>query len=173
MIRWNLIHKLALALLLGVMVFPNVTAAWEIVHVSEIAPPGWIVINAPKRSLYYVIDDRIAVRYPIAVPKKGKEWAGEATVNGKYIKPDWVPPPEVKADHPELSDLIPGGAPNNPMGVRAITLDRFEVAIHGTTMKMRRSIGSAASYGCIRMLNEDVVDLFNRISIGTPVLMIP
>ena len=58
------------------------------------------------------------------------------------------------------------------MGTRAITLDRFQVAIHGTTKKMRRSIGTAASYGCIRMLNENVVDLFNRISIGTPVLMI-
>jgi lipoprotein-anchoring transpeptidase ErfK/SrfK len=173
MIRWNIMHKLALAMLPAAMVFPNVTVAWEIVHVSEVALPGWIVINAPKRSLYYMIDNRVAIRYPIAVPKKGKEWAGEAMVNGKYISPDWVPPPEVKADHPELPDRIPGGAPNNPMGARAITLDRFEVAIHGTTMKMRRSIGAAASYGCIRMLNEDVVDLFNRISVGTPVLMIP
>jgi lipoprotein-anchoring transpeptidase ErfK/SrfK len=94
-------------------------------------------------------------------------------VNGKYVNPDWIPPPSVKADHPELPDFIRGGSPNNPMGVRAITLDRYEVAIHGTTRKMRRSIGAAASYGCIRMLNEDVIDLFQRVRIGTPVLMVP
>ena len=148
--------------------------AWEVVNFSSPAPapPGTIVINAPQRKLYFVLDDGAAVRYPIAIPKKGREWSGSATVNGKFVNPDWVPPPCVKADHPELPDFIPGGAPNNPMGARAITLDRFQVAIHGTTKKMRRSIGTAASYGCIRMLNEDVVDLFNRISIGTPVLMI-
>jgi lipoprotein-anchoring transpeptidase ErfK/SrfK len=173
LLRQSPTGKLALAVLLVAVVFPNVTAAWETVHVSQMAPPGWIVISASKRSLYYITDDGVAIRYPIAVPKRGKEWAGEATVNGKYIRPDWVPPPDVKADHPELPNLIRGGAPNNPMGARAITLDRFAVAIHGTTAKMRRSIGTAASYGCIRMLNEDVVDLFNRVSIGTPVLMVP
>ena len=148
--------------------------AWEVVNFSSPSPspPGTIVINAPQRKLYFVLDDGAAVRYPIAIPKKGREWSGSATVNGKFVNPDWVPPPCVKADHPELPDFIPGGAPNNPMGARAITLDRFQVAIHGTTKKMRRSIGTAASYGCIRVLNEDVVDLFNRISIGTPVLMI-
>jgi lipoprotein-anchoring transpeptidase ErfK/SrfK len=172
-IKQNSTHKLALAKLLVAIFFPNVAAAWETVHVSEVAPAGWIVINAPKRSLYFMIGDGVAIRYPIAVPKSGKEWAGEATVNGKYVRPDWAPPPDVKADHPDLPNLIRGGARSNPMGARAITLDRFEVAIHGTTTKMRRSIGTAASYGCIRMLNEDVVNLFDRVSIGTPVLMIP
>jgi lipoprotein-anchoring transpeptidase ErfK/SrfK len=160
-------------MLLLAMVFPAATAARETVRVSKVAPPGWLVISAPKRSLYFIVDDELAIRYPIAVPKKGKEWAGEASVNGKYVNPDWSPPREVKVDHPELPNFIRGGSPNNPMGSRAITLDRFEVAIHGTTAKMRRSIGTAASYGCIRMRNEDVIDLFNRVSIGTPVLMIP
>jgi lipoprotein-anchoring transpeptidase ErfK/SrfK len=91
-------------------------------------------------------------------------------VNRKYVNPDWVPPPCVKADHPELPDFIPGGSPGNPMAARAITLDRFQVAIHGTTKKMHRSIGTA-SYGCIRMLNEDVIDLFDRVHVGTPVIM--
>ena len=171
--RKNPSNKLALAMLMVATVLPKVTTARETVHVSQMAPPGWIVISASKRSLYFMSEDSVAIRYPIAVPKRGKEWAGEATVNGKYIRPDWIPPPEVRGDHPELPNFIRGGAPNNPMGARAITLDRFEVAIYGTTSKMRRSIGTAASYGCIRMLNEDVVDLFNRVSIGTPVLMIP
>ncbi|WP_424360759.1 L,D-transpeptidase [Methylocystis parvus] len=151
---------------------PQPGLAGDVVAFSSPAPPGAIVIVAPQRKLYFVLTYESAVRYPIAVPKSGREWSGNATVNGKFVYPDWAPPPCVKADHPELPDFIPGGAPNNPMGARAITLDRFEVAIHGTTAKMRRSIGTAASYGCIRMLNEDVIDLFNRIDIGTPVLMI-
>jgi lipoprotein-anchoring transpeptidase ErfK/SrfK len=158
-------------LLAAFLLLPETACAWKTVR-FEGASPGWIVINARQRSLYFIIDEGIAIRYPIAVPKRGKEWAGEAQVNGKYVRPDWMPPPEVKADHPQL-DFTRGGSPNNPMGARAITLDRFEVAIHGTTMKMRRSIGTAASYRCIRMLNEDVIDLFDRVSIGTPVLMIP
>jgi lipoprotein-anchoring transpeptidase ErfK/SrfK len=151
---------------------PRPGLAGQIVSVSESAPAGTIVINASERKLYFVLGAETAIRYPIAVPKSGKEWSGSATVNGKFVNPDWVPPPCVKADHPELPDFIPGGSPNNPMGARAITLDRFEVAIHGTTKNMRRTIGTAASYGCIRMLNEDVIDLFNRVRVGTPVMMI-
>ena len=133
--------------------------------------PGTIVIRTHERALYYVMEPGRAIRYPIAVPRYGKEWSGYARVNGKFTNPDWAPPPVVKRDHPELPNLIPGGSPSNPMGVAALTLDRDEIAIHGTTQKMRRSIGSAASYGCIRMLNEDVTDLFQRVSVGTPVLM--
>jgi lipoprotein-anchoring transpeptidase ErfK/SrfK len=107
------------------------------------------------------------------VPKSGKEWSGYAAVNGKYVNPDWSPPSIVKQDHPELPNFIHGGSPRNPMGVRALTLDRDQVAIHGTTAKMRASIGSAASYGCIRMLNEDVADLYDRVSVGSPVMMVP
>ena len=78
----------------------------------------------------------------------------------------------VSRDHPELPAIIKGGSPSNPMGVAALTLDRAEIAIHGTSNKMRRSIGTAASYGCIRMLNEDVTDLYQRVSVGTPVVMV-
>ena len=134
--------------------------------------PGTIVISARQRVLYYIVDGSRAIRYPIAVPKSGKEWSGAATVNGKYSNPDWAPPAVVKRDHPELPDLIPGGSPHNPMGVAALTLDRDQIAIHGTTKTMRRSIGTAASYGCIRMLNEDVADLYQRVSVGTPVVMV-
>ena len=140
-------------------------------HAGDLSP-GAIVISARQRALYYVLDGARAIRYPIAVPKNGKEWSGWAHVNGKYTNPDWAPPAVVRRDHPELPGLIPGGSPHNPMGVAALTLDRDEIAIHGTTKNMRRSIGTAASYGCIRMYNEDVVDLFNRVSVGTRVVMV-
>jgi lipoprotein-anchoring transpeptidase ErfK/SrfK len=135
-------------------------------------PSGTIVIRAREKKLYYTLGDGTAIRYPVAVAKHGKEWQGYATVNGKYLNPDWAPPPVVKRDHPELPNLIRGGSPGNPMGVAALTLDRDEIAIHGTTRKMRASVGTSASYGCIRMLNEDVADLFSRVSVGTPVVMV-
>jgi lipoprotein-anchoring transpeptidase ErfK/SrfK len=135
-------------------------------------PAGTIVIRAREKKLYYTLGDGTAIRYPVAVAKHGKEWQGTARVNGKYLNPDWMPPPMVKRDHPELPNLIRGGSPGNPMGVAALTLDRDEIAIHGTTNKMRASVGTSASYGCIRMLNEDVSDLYSRVSVGTPVVMV-
>ena len=135
-------------------------------------PAGTIVIRAREKKLYYMLGDGTAIRYPVAVAKHGKEWQGYAKVNGKYLNPDWAPPPVVKRDHPELPNLVRGGSPGNPMGVAALTLDRDEIAIHGTTNKMRASVGTSASYGCIRMLNEDVADLYSRVSVGTPVVMV-
>lgn len=150
----------------------NCALAAERVAFSGAIEPGTIVIDASRRELLFIDSESSAIRYPIAVPKKGKEWAGRASVNGKYMHPAWAPPASVRQDHPELPSFIPGGSSANPMGARAITLDRYQVAIHGTTRKMRKSIGAAASYGCIRMLDEDVIDLFDRVDIGTPVLMI-
>ena len=135
--------------------------------------PGQIVISQHLKRLFYVLPGGQAVAYPIATPKFGKEWSGYARVEGKYVEPAWSPPVSVKRDHPELPDVIPGGSPHNPMGARAITLDRDEVAIHGTTRAMRASVGTAASYGCIRMFNEDVIDLYERVSVGAPVVMTP
>jgi lipoprotein-anchoring transpeptidase ErfK/SrfK len=132
---------------------------------------GTIVISQSARKLFLVTGPRSAIAYSVAVAKLGKEWSGVAKVDGKYVAPAWSPPESVKRDHPELPDVIAGGSPHNPMGARAITLDRDEVAIHGTTIAMRASVGTAASYGCIRMLNEDVIDLFDRVSIGAPVVM--
>ena len=133
---------------------------------------GTLVISQSARKLYFVLDSHSAIAYPVAVAKPGKEWSGAARVDGKYVEPAWAPPSVVKRDHPELPDLIPGGSPHNPMGARAITLDRDEVAIHGTTAAMRPSVGTAASYGCIRMYNEDVIDLYQRVSVGAPVMMV-
>ncbi len=111
---------------------------------------------------------REIVRYDAEV-RPGKQWQGWAQVNGKHVQPAWTPPAEVKADNPTLPDVIPGGAPNNPMGAAAMTLSGGEYAIHGTNRP--ESIGKFASYGCIRMFNDDIVDLFGRVNIGTEVVV--
>lgn len=134
------------------------------------ARPGTILIQMKERALYLVYENG-ALRYPIAVPKGGMEWSGSAWIDGKHLRPAWAPPAVVRRDHPELPDYIPGGAPDNPMGAAALTLNRDQLAIHGTTAAMRRSIGTAASYGCIRMYNEDILDLYARVQVGTRVFM--
>ena len=133
---------------------------------------GTIIISLRQRRLLLTSGDGRAIAYPVAVGMSGKAWAGWARVDGKHVNPAWMPPAVVRAAVRGLPSLIPGGAPNNPMGPRALTLDRHEIAIHGTTRSMRRSIGSAASFGCIRMYNEDILDLFDRVSVGTPVLAV-
>jgi lipoprotein-anchoring transpeptidase ErfK/SrfK len=148
-------------------------AAWHDVRFSSAYPAGEIIISQHERALYFTEGDGRAIRYPVAIGKRGMAWLGSASVEGKYWAPDWSPPAVVAHDHPWLPNFIPGGSAHNPMGAAAITLSRYQVAIHGTTHSMRRSIGTAASYGCIRMYNEDVVDLFQRVSIGTPVLAVP
>jgi lipoprotein-anchoring transpeptidase ErfK/SrfK len=158
---------------IGAMALPEAAAARAMVSFSPSVQPGTIVISARQRRLFFVVGQGVAISYAVAVPKSGMEWSGSAAVNGKYVNPDWSPPSMVKADHPELPNFIHGGSPHNPMGARALTLDRYQVAIHGTTAKMRASIGRAASYGCIRMLNEDVADLYDRVSVGSPVMMVP
>jgi len=136
-------------------------------------PAGTVIISQHERKLYLNRGDGTAIRYPIAIGMAGKAWRGETYVEGKFVAPAWSPPAIVKRDHPEMPAVIPGGSPHNPMGAAAITLKLSEVAIHGTTAKMRKSVGTAASYGCIRMLNEDVVDLYQRVQVGTPVISIP
>jgi lipoprotein-anchoring transpeptidase ErfK/SrfK len=147
--------------------------ARETIQYASSYSQGTIVISQRAHRLYLVVDPDTAISYPVGVPKRGKEWSGYARVEGKYVEPAWSPPEVVKRDHPELPDLIPGGSPHNPMGARALTLDRDQIAIHGTTAAMRPSVGTAASYGCIRMLNEDVIDLYDRVAVGAPVVMAP
>lgn len=153
------------------------TSAYDHTRESVAIPPnfepGMIVIKQNERRLYYVTGPGMAIAYPIAIGRAGKAWRGETSIRGKFVEPAWSPPAEVRRDHPEFPPVIPGGSPRNPMGAAALTLDLAEVAIHGTTQTMRKSIGTAASYGCIRMYNEDVVDLFRRVEIGTKVVSIP
>jgi lipoprotein-anchoring transpeptidase ErfK/SrfK len=131
--------------------------------------PGTIVIKTSERRLYYIIDQDHAVRYPVGVGKLGKQWAGTSRIEGKYLNPAWSPPAEVKRDKPHIPDVIPGGSPHNPMGVAAMTLSGGEYAIHGTNAP--GSVGGFVSYGCIRMLNPDITDLYGRVSVGTTVVV--
>ncbi len=133
--------------------------------------PGAIVVRTHERALYAVQNDGTAVRYPVAVGKPGKQWFGRRVIDGKYVAPAWSPPEEVKRDNPNIPDLIAGGSPHNPMGVAAMTIAPGEYAVHGTNMP--NSIGRYASYGCIRMYNEDITDLFQRVRVGTPIIVMP
>ena len=140
----------------------------EVVRYDSTVQPGTIVVKTAERKLYLVLGGGEAIRYTVAVGRPGKQWQGQARVSGKFVQPAWTPPAEVKADNPALPDVIPGGAPNNPMGVAAMTLSGGEYAIHGTNKP--ESIGKFASYGCIRMLNQDITDLFERVDVGTQVM---
>jgi len=145
-------------------------ASREVVAFQEDVGPGTVVVHTAARQLYFVNGDGTAIRYPVAVGKPGKQWTGAREIDGKYVQPAWSPPREVKRDNPRLPNVIAGGAPNNPMGSAALTLSGGEYAIHGTNRPS--SIGSYASYGCIRMYNQDVVDLYSRVSVGTPVYVV-
>ena len=133
--------------------------------------PGTVVISQSRRRLYLITEDGTPMSYPVAVGKSGKQWRGTVSIDGKYRNPAWAPPAEVKRAEPWLPNYIAGGSPHNPMGMRALTLTGGEYAIHGTNRPM--TIGTAASYGCIRMYNRDIVDLFDRVAVGTPVIMMP
>jgi lipoprotein-anchoring transpeptidase ErfK/SrfK len=131
--------------------------------------PGTIVIKTRERRLYYVLGDGKAVRYPVGVGRPDKQWSGHSAISGKYIRPAWSPPEEIRLDNPGLPYVIPGGAPDNPMGAAALTIAGGEYAIHGTNRP--GSVGGFVSYGCIRMLDSDILDLFERVAVGTPVVV--
>lgn len=158
---------LASALAFGALAATGVEAR-ELVSFDGAWSAGTIVVKTSERKLYYVVGDGRAVRYPIAVGRPGKEWSGQTVIGRMEVNPVWGPPAEVKRDKPSLPDLVPPG-PHNPLGPRAMLLRGTEYAIHGTNR--RDSIGTRASYGCIRMYNEDVVELYDRVTIGTPVVV--
>ena len=143
--------------------------AREVVPFENAVAPGSVVISVSQRRLYLVTGDGTAIRYPVAVGKPGKQWFGTAAIDGKYVAPAWSPPAEVKRDNPRLPNLIAGGSPHNPMGAAAMTLAGGQYAIHGTNRPS--SVGTYASYGCVRMYNQDVVDLYGRVDVGTQVYM--
>jgi lipoprotein-anchoring transpeptidase ErfK/SrfK len=169
-LRGGHVRRLAIALLIALVFFiAGRGQARAAVDFEPGVQPGTIVISTSQRRLYLMGHAGPVASYPVAVGKPGKQWYGWARVDGKYVEPAWSPPAEVKRDNPRLPNVIPGGSPHNPMGLRALTLDREEIAIHGTNRP--NSIGTYASYGCIRMHNRDIVDLFERVRVGTPVLM--
>ena len=151
----------------------GVAKAREVVAFSDPRfQPGTVVIQTGQRKLYLVTRPGEAIRYTVAVGRAGKQWRGVKYVEEMQVRPAWMPPASVKRDNPHLPSLIRGGAPNNPMGERAIGLGPGgQYAIHGTNVPT--SVGSAASYGCFRMHNSDVIDLYNRVALGTPVVVLP
>jgi lipoprotein-anchoring transpeptidase ErfK/SrfK len=140
---------------------------------SEVAfrgyPAGTIVVKQGQRRLYYVVSDGRAIVYPVGVGKNGQRWTGTSYITGKYVKPAWSPPADIKRANPRLPDVIPGGSPRNPMGAAALTLSGGEYAIHGTNAP--GSVGGFVSHGCIRMYNKDVLDLYARVGVGTAVVV--
>jgi lipoprotein-anchoring transpeptidase ErfK/SrfK len=130
---------------------------------------GTIVVRTNERRLYYVLGNGQAIRYVVGVGRAGQQWAGTSRIDGKYVRPAWAPPPDIKRENPRLPDVIPGGSPHNPMGVAALTLVGGEYAIHGTNTP--GTVGHFVSHGCIRMYNQDIVDLYQRVAVGTTVVV--
>ena len=141
----------------------------KLVAFAAEANPGDIIVNTRENRLYYVLGDGQAVMYRVATAKKGFEWQGSHQVSSKVTWPDWRPPVEMRKRRPELPAHMAGG-PNNPLGARAIYLGSSIYRIHGTNEPS--SIGKAASSGCIRMLNEDVTELYSHVKIGARVTVL-
>lgn len=132
--------------------------------------PGTVVIDTPNTYLYFVLGNGRAVRYGIGVGRDGFRWSGVQRVARKAEWPDWHPPAEMVARQPYLPRFMAGG-PSNPLGARALYLGNSIYRIHGTNAPS--TIGGRVSSGCIRMLNEDVVDLYERVKVGTRVVVLP
>jgi lipoprotein-anchoring transpeptidase ErfK/SrfK len=130
--------------------------------------PGTVVIDTNNRFLYLVQGNGRALRYGIGVGRPGFEWAGAKTVTRKAEWPDWRPPPQMLQRRPDLPRYMAGG-PDNPMGARGIYLGSSLYRIHGTNEP--HTIGQAVSSGCIRMTNDDVADLYDRVRVGTRVIV--
>jgi lipoprotein-anchoring transpeptidase ErfK/SrfK len=132
-------------------------------------PPGTIIIDTPNRFLFLVQENGRAMRYGIGVGKPGFTWAGEKKITAKKEWPDWTPPPEMLQRRPDLPHFMAGG-PENPLGARAMYLGSTLYRIHGSNEPW--TIGQAVSSGCIRMRNEDVIDLYEKVRVGTKVVVI-
>jgi lipoprotein-anchoring transpeptidase ErfK/SrfK len=133
-------------------------------------PPGTVVIDTEQTHLYYVLRDGQAIRYGIGVGRDGFTWSGEQAVTRKAEWPDWTPPAEMIERQPYLPRFMAGGD-GNPLGARAIYLGSTIYRIHGTNAPA--TIGQRVSSGCIRMLNDDVIDLYGRVSVGTKIVVMP
>ncbi len=129
--------------------------------------PRQIIVSFGDRKLYWIRRRGEAISYPIAVPRAQSRWSGVTSVSSKRVNPSWTPTPEMRRENPKLPAFVPGGHPLNPLGVRALYLGSSMYRIHGTDAPW--TIGTAVSKGCIRMYNEDVLDLYPRVPVGTKV----
>ncbi len=141
-----------------------------LVHLDTGAAPGTVIIDTANTTLYYVLGQGRAIRYGVGVGRDGFTWSGVQAISRKAEWPDWYPPAKMIARQPYLPRFVAGG-PGNPLGARAMYLGASEYRIHGTNDPS--TIGKFVSSGCIRMTNEDVIDLFGRVDIGTRVVVLP
>src|SRR6202158_5631299 len=153
----------------GMLITTQAQARPDVVGFRGDYSPGTIVIKTNERRLYLVVDQGHAVRYPVGVGRSGKQWAGTTRIDGKYRNSAWSPPSAVTHAKPAWPDSIPGAPPRTPMAGAARTPGGGEYAIHGTNRP--GSVGGFVSYGCIRMLNADITDLYGRVSVGTTVVV--
>jgi lipoprotein-anchoring transpeptidase ErfK/SrfK len=142
----------------------------QIVSYRTNEAPGTIIVDTPNTYLYFVLPGGKAVRYGIGVGREGFTWSGIKHVERKAEWPDWTPPPEMIARQPYLPRFVAGG-PTNPLGARAMYLSGSVYRIHGTNAP--DTIGGRVSSGCIRLVNADVIDLYNRVRVGTKVVVLP
>ena len=146
----------------------------HIVDYNRREAPGTVVVDTGNKYLYYVMGKGKAIRYGVTVGEEGQSWSGVARVGNKTEWPSWTPTEGEKQRLGNLPNFVPGGNAN-PMGARALYLYAggrdTQYRIHGTNQP--EYIGQAISSGCIRMTNEDVIDLYNRVNVGTPVVVLP
>ena len=141
-----------------------------VVSFNSSEAPGTIIIDTANTTLFYVLGRGRAVRYGVGVGREGFTWSGVQTITRKMVWPDWHPPAEMIARQPYLPRFMAGGR-GNPLGARAMYLGSSEFRIHGTNDPT--TIGKFVSSGCIRLTNDDVIDLANRIDVGTKVVVLP
>jgi lipoprotein-anchoring transpeptidase ErfK/SrfK len=132
--------------------------------------PGTVIIDTAHTFLYLILGNGRAMRYGIGVGRQGFTWSGVETITRKAEWPDWIPPAQMVARQPYLPRWV-GGGPGNPLGARALYLGHTDYRIHGTNDPT--SIGQRVSSGCIRLRNEDVIDLYSHVDIGTKVVVLP
>jgi lipoprotein-anchoring transpeptidase ErfK/SrfK len=142
----------------------------QVVNYATREAPGTIIIDTPNTYLYLVLGGGQAIRYGIGVGRDGFTWSGTQTITKKSEWPDWTPPPEMIQRQPYLPRHMAGG-PGNPLGARAMYLGGTIYRIHGTNAP--ETIGTRVSSGCLRLTNEDVSDLYSRVSVGTKVIVLP
>ena len=146
------------------------TSGRQLVMFPARVDPGTIVVRFSERRLYYVLPGQRAISYPIGAPTGEALWSGISYVSEKRVNPNWTPTEEMRRENPTLPASVPGGHPRNPLGVRAMYLGKTTYRIHGTDAPW--TVGQPVSHGCIRMLNSDVIDLYERVPIGTRVVVL-
>ena len=164
----------ALAMAPGTASAQNIFYDWnggtrQSVAISPQIAPGQIIVSFGDRRLYHVVGRGRAVSYPIAIPREQSRWEGTTNVSMKKMNPSWTPTPTMRQENPTLPSFVPGGHPRNPLGVRALYLGSSTYRIHGTDAPW--TIGQPVSKGCIRMFNQDVLDLYGKINVGTKVVV--